>query len=143
MICTVSTSTREQSRQYYSSKGVFKCKCFGIPIGIQLLKYSVATQLYIYLFVFQIFGRSAKTANANRPKGLYLFGSVGCGKTMLMDLFHETSFVKKSKRVHFHSFMLGVHKSKCFKFYEKYMRRYIKISFNTSNTTSFSHVSQC
>ncbi|KAH9503569.1 AFG1-like ATPase [Bulinus truncatus] len=43
-------------------------------------------------------------------KGLYLFGSVGTGKTMLMDMFHDTSVVKKKQRVHFHKFMLDVHK---------------------------------
>ncbi|KAI1294793.1 putative ATPase N2B [Halotydeus destructor] len=45
------------------------------------------------------------------PKGLYLYGSVGCGKTMLMDLFYENCLISKSdkRRVHFHSFMLDVH----------------------------------
>lgn len=45
------------------------------------------------------------------PKGVYIWGSVGCGKTMLMDLFFVTcDHMRKKKRVHFHSFMLGVHK---------------------------------
>lgn len=42
--------------------------------------------------------------------GLYLYGSVGTGKTMLMDMFHDTSAIQKKKRVHFHKFMLDVHK---------------------------------
>ncbi|KAL8585867.1 hypothetical protein ACOMHN_056462 [Nucella lapillus] len=43
------------------------------------------------------------------PKGLYLHGGVGCGKTMLMDLFYNTSQRHRKKRVHFHKFMLDVH----------------------------------
>ncbi|CAL1538503.1 unnamed protein product [Lymnaea stagnalis] len=43
-------------------------------------------------------------------RGLYLHGNVGTGKTMLMDMFHETSTVAKKQRVHFHKFMLDVHK---------------------------------
>ncbi|GAB4837764.1 hypothetical protein Ancab_002630 [Ancistrocladus abbreviatus] len=41
-------------------------------------------------------------------KGLYLYGGVGTGKTMLMDLFFEPSNWRK-KRIHFHDFMLNVH----------------------------------
>ncbi|WAR07036.1 AFG1L-like protein [Mya arenaria] len=43
------------------------------------------------------------------PKGLYLYGSVGCGKTMLMDLFHDQCPIQGKQRVHFHKFMLDVH----------------------------------
>lgn len=44
------------------------------------------------------------------PKGMYMFGNVGTGKTMLMDLFFKTSNMRNKKRVHFTSFMLDVHK---------------------------------
>ncbi|KAK6200957.1 ATPase [Scheffersomyces amazonensis] len=47
----------------------------------------------------------------NEIKGIYLYGDVGCGKTMLMDLFYNT--IPKhlpKKRIHFHQFMQHLHK---------------------------------
>jgi len=44
-----------------------------------------------------------------RIKGIYIYGDVGRGKTMLMDLFFETSPVARKRRAHFHEFMLDVH----------------------------------
>jgi cell division protein ZapE len=54
-----------------------------------------------------LFGRR----EAQRPtiKGLYVFGEVGRGKTMLMDIFFEASAVQRKRRAHFHEFMLDVH----------------------------------
>jgi cell division protein ZapE len=42
-------------------------------------------------------------------KGLYVYGAVGRGKTMLMDLFFATSRVQRKRRSHFHEFMADVH----------------------------------
>ncbi|KAI9470950.1 MAG: AFG1-like ATPase-domain-containing protein [Benjaminiella poitrasii] len=48
-------------------------------------------------------------ADARIPKSLYIYGNVGTGKTMVMDLFFNTLAIKRKRRVHFHAFMLDVH----------------------------------
>eukprot|EP00045_Choanoeca_perplexa_P012771 m.141555 g.141555 ORF g.141555 m.141555 type:complete len:593 (+) comp16129_c0_seq1:116-1894(+) len=44
------------------------------------------------------------------PKGVYLWGPVGCGKSMLMDIFHDTAPLPADQklRIHFHSFVRDV-----------------------------------
>ncbi|MBV6447527.1 cell division protein ZapE [Nitrosomonas sp.] len=43
------------------------------------------------------------------PKGIYLYGGVGRGKSMLMDLFYAVAATPAKRRVHFHEFMLDIH----------------------------------
>ncbi|WNJ90961.1 cell division protein ZapE [Bosea sp. 685] len=50
-----------------------------------------------------------KQSSSEAPKGLYIWGSVGRGKTMLMDMFYDAAPVPKRRRVHFHEFLADVH----------------------------------
>jgi len=54
-----------------------------------------------------LFGKSER--REPRLKGLYIYGSVGRGKTMLMDFFFAASPVARKRRAHFHEFMIDVH----------------------------------
>ncbi|NML93686.1 cell division protein ZapE [Novosphingobium olei] len=53
----------------------------------------------------KLLGRKAPES----PRGIYMWGDVGRGKSMLMDLFHDNLDVPAKRRAHFHEFMLDVH----------------------------------
>ena len=65
-----------------------------------------------YLFHRKSPKRPSTQIPSNLPKGLYMYGDVGSGKTMLMDIFYDTlpHNITSKTRVHFHNFMQDVHK---------------------------------
>ena len=64
---------------------------------------ALARALADYRPGFSLFGRK------EAPKGLYIWGDVGRGKSMLMDLFFEGAPIQPRLRVHFNAFMVDVH----------------------------------
>jgi cell division protein ZapE len=56
-----------------------------------------------------LLGRLFADKDEAPPRGLYIHGEVGRGKTMLMDLFFQQSPVAHKRRAHFHEFMAEVH----------------------------------
>ena len=67
----------------------------------QIIKFQVSRDK----FINKIFRKPIKP-----PLGLYIYGSVGRGKSVMMDMFSNTNQINQIKRVHFHAFMHEAHK---------------------------------
>ncbi|XP_014553052.1 hypothetical protein COCVIDRAFT_108672 [Bipolaris victoriae FI3] len=68
--------------------------------------------LFSFLSMSKPTGSSLPPIPDSLPKGIYMFGDVGSGKTMMMDLFYDTlpANITRKTRIHFHDFMQSVHR---------------------------------
>lgn len=96
--------------QLHSSLATYKPPAVETP-DVDLLKPKVGLSKFFSGFLKKSDDAGSNKTPENHVKGIYLYGDVGCGKTMLMDLFYLT--VPKhlpKKRMHFHQFMQNLHK---------------------------------
>ncbi|MCF6263159.1 MAG: cell division protein ZapE, partial [Xanthomonadales bacterium] len=84
----------------------------------QAVVVSALQQLYTQLqtepegrqgLLMRLFTPSNKHKTTDSPVGLYIWGDVGRGKTMLMDLFYDSLPANAAIRLHFHRFMQRIH----------------------------------
>jgi predicted ATPase len=64
------------------------------------------------LFQRESTNKETQEISEELPKGIYMYGDVGSGKTMMMDLFYDTlpPNITHKTRIHFHNFMQEVHR---------------------------------
>lgn len=98
-----------------SLPAAYQARVDGGEIRYDVAQAAAAATLQIFLNKLKdyrppgLFARLAKSGPLGETSGFYLYGDVGRGKTMLMDMFFEAAPVEKKRRVHFHQFMLEIH----------------------------------
>lgn len=82
-----------------------------IADGAQFSAAAALDRLHIALAAYRPAGLLSKLGlkKNSAPQGLYIYGEVGRGKSMLMDLFFSLAPIAKKRRVHFHAFMQETH----------------------------------
>ncbi|KJV10978.1 hypothetical protein VZ95_01345 [Elstera litoralis] len=108
-----SLSTASPLKRYRAAVKAGRMQDDALQIGILTRLESLQAELAGYVPVGaeppRWLGWLKRDRRSVRPRGLYIHGSVGRGKSMVMDLFFATAPVPKKRRVHFHAFMAEIH----------------------------------
>ncbi len=105
-------STPDSFRQHYQalvSSGTIERDAAQARSSMPLPRWSSGSPATSRARKQRLLGRLFRDKDEEPPRGLYIHGEVGRGKTMLMDLFFQTSSVEHKRRAHFHEFMADVH----------------------------------
>ncbi|MBL4784743.1 MAG: AFG1 family ATPase [Cohaesibacteraceae bacterium] len=94
---------RIQSRDFEEDSAQIALACELDEVLVQLDRRRLANKGSSLGWLF------SRKSDVTPVKGLYIWGDVGRGKTVLMDMFFESVTVRRKKRVHFHEFMDDVH----------------------------------
>ena len=89
--------------------GNIKSDALQAPVIEKLATLALQLNIIQKKTTFGIFNRIFSTTQPPAPKGLYIYGEVGRGKTFLMDLFFDAVDGTTKRRIHFHAFMQDVH----------------------------------
>jgi predicted ATPase len=122
-LCPYSTECKNLTLQQNYTRLTEKAELKEDPQQLKLLKTLEKVQKLVEAFDFSVFDKSISVSNDNssndsttsqllpsRLRGVYIYGPVGSGKSMIMDMFFDSCLISRKKRVHFHQFMLDVHK---------------------------------
>src|ERR1700755_559637 len=105
-------TTRDSFRQHYRalvSSGTIERDAAQAGIADSFATLEQRLPRYKPLRKQGLLGRLFADKDEPPPRGLYIHGEVGRGKTMLMDMFFQHSRVAHKRRAHFHEFMAEVH----------------------------------
>ena len=93
--------------------GALLAKRGGAPDAAQLRAIDRLQRLADELAVFRVARQSTLTrlfSPPDVPRGVYLWGGVGRGKSLLMDAFYARVTIRRKTRIHFHAFMRDIHR---------------------------------
>jgi len=95
--------------EYDAAQAEAAARLDGLSAALLENSRSAGNRLRAHLSWLSALSRLPLSNGAEPPRGLYLWGGVGRGKTLLMDMFYESLRIARRERTHFYRFMRQVH----------------------------------